>query len=341
MKARSVSRAEASPETLVGAILCRDVPVEGGFVRKGAPLDAEDVRRLESGTWTALHVADLEAGELLEGPAGERIARAAAGEGVEVGSFSGGYWPITARERGILHVDAGRLLDLNRVEGVAVCTLFDGHVVDRGELLARVKVVPFALAEASVERAEHAAEPDLLWVRPVQARRVGAVAVESLSEKAARRFEDSLAEKLTWLGSELLPVRYVEPSAEAIGTTLESLVGAGAELILVAGSKGMDPLDPALLALEREGADLVRSGAPVFPGTLLWLARMGDVPIIGLPSCGIFSQATVIDILLPRLLIEGMPEVDDLIGLGHGGLLRPELSYRLPGYRPKGGRGGI
>ena len=341
MRVRRVLPADFDTGSLVGALLCRDVALEGGSVRKGVPLNPDDVERLRSGGWEALHVADLEPDELLEGPAGERIARALAGEGVEVGPFSGGYWPVTARVGGLLEVRTSGLQDLNLVPGVAVCTLLDGHVVDAGELVARIKIVPFAVAESEVARAEGLCSGPLVSVRSLPQRGVGALAVESLSATAAERFEVALGDKLAWLGSELRSVAYVEDRAQVVSERLERLVSQGLDLVLIAGSKGMDPLDPSLQALESLGASWVARGVPVFPGTLIWLARLGETPVVGLPSCGLFSKATVVDVLLPRLLAGPLPEPGELADLGHGGLLRPELGYRLPGYRGDGGRGRV
>ena len=47
------------------------------------------------------------------------------------------------------------------------------------------------------------------------------------------------------------------------------------------------------------------------------------------------------DVLLPRLLVGDVPDFDGLAALGHGGLLRPEAAFRMPGYTTDAGRGGL
>lgn len=341
MRTWEVSRAEATPAFLEGKLLLREAPGRDGPVRKGTPLTAPEVGRLLEGTWTALHVAELEADEVHEVPAGERIARSVAGSDVDVGRFAGGYWPITSRGRGLLQVDVPRLLKVNGVDGVAVCTLLDGQVVDAGELLARVKVVPFALPEALVAAAETVASPGVVSVRVLPERAVAALAVETLSERAAARFEASLAEKVGWLGSRLATVEQVADEPGAIADALRKLRSMEVDLILAAGSKAMDPLDPTTRALEELGGVVERRGVPVFPGTLLWVGRLGSAPVVGLPSCGLFSKATVVDVVLPRLLAGEADDFAGLAALGHGGLLAPEAAYRMPRYRRDGDRGGL
>jgi hypothetical protein len=77
----------------------------------------------------------------------------------------------------------------------------------------------------------------------------------------------------------------------------------------------------------------------VHPGTLLWLAYIGEVPVIGAPGCGLFSRPTAFDLLLPRLLAGERLSRAQLAELGGGGLLTREMAFRYPPYKAKGARG--
>src|SRR5581483_2998081 len=114
-----------------------------------------------------------------------------------------------------------------------------------------------------------------------------------------------------------------------------------AEVIVLAGTKAMDPLDPAFLALDRLGVRLERYGVPAHPGSLFWIARYRDIPLLGMPSCGLFSQATVFDLVLPRVLAGERVGREELARLGHGGLLGRDVAFRFPRYRATSGRGKI
>jgi molybdopterin biosynthesis enzyme len=87
------------------------------------------------------------------------------------------------------------------------------------------------------------------------------------------------------------------------------------------------------------GASMVRHGAPAHPGSLLWLARWDGLPVLGMPTCGMFSQATTFDLVLPRLLAGEAVGNRELAALGHGGLLSREMAYRFPPYRANAARG--
>jgi molybdopterin biosynthesis enzyme len=103
----------------------------------------------------------------------------------------------------------------------------------------------------------------------------------------------------------------------------------------------MDELDPTFRALDELGARRERHGVPAHPGSLFWLARLRDVAIVGMPSCGLFSQATVFDLVLPRILAGERVDARALSKLGHGGLLTRDVAYRFPPYRPSRQRGAL
>jgi molybdopterin biosynthesis enzyme len=109
--------------------------------------------------------------------------------------------------------------------------------------------------------------------------------------------------------------------------------GAGrADLVLTAGSSSTDPEDPFFLAIAALGGRIVRHGVPAHPGSMLWLGRVGRVPVIGLPSCGAYSKATAVDLLLPRILAGEPASIRTIARLGHGGILTRDQRFRFPAY---------
>jgi molybdopterin biosynthesis enzyme len=86
---------------------------------------------------------------------------------------------------------------------------------------------------------------------------------------------------------------------------------------------------------------MIRHGVPAHPGSLLWLADWNGVPVVGMPTCGLFAQATVFDLVFARLLTGERLGSAELAGLGHGGLLNRDMSFRLPAYRAAAERGAV
>jgi hypothetical protein len=328
---------------LEGRVLCHDMRGGDGKIalEKGQVLDAAGAARLLGLPWRQVHLLELEPGDIHEEPAGARLSQASAGDGVSVKGYGGGQWTLAATRRGLLRVRADALVDVNAQEGIAVYTLYDLQPVDQGEVVARAKISPLAIAESLVKRAEERAwaSAGLVTVSPFGARMIGALTRSTLEPKQRVRFEAALGEKVDWLGSRLLPVRYCEDEAAGVESALEGLAKDGAEVIIAAGAASLDPLDSIFEGLRRAGGDMVRHGVPAHPGSLLWLARWRERPVLGMPACGMFSQATAFDLVLPRLLAGEEIGSGELAGLGHGGLLSRDSAWRFPPYRPSAARG--
>lgn len=322
-------------------VLCHDAGVNGARLKKGHVLELDDLASLASANWSELHVIEIEDGDVHEDEAGRRLATAAAGDGVSVRSPSAGHWPLISERRGILDVSVRALRQANLLDGICIYTLFDGQIVDVGEHVARAKIAPLVIEERLVEEAERVAREAsggaLVRVRAFQPRRIGVVAGETLGGGAAARIRATLDEKVSWFGSTLLAPAFVAPEEEALRGAIRGVIDAGAEVLLVAGMKTMDPLDPCWLALRSVGATVERFGVPAHPGSLFWIAWHGDIPILGVPTCGLFTQASVFDLILPRILTGERIGRTELAALGHGGFLTRELAFRFPAYRGGGG----
>ena len=341
MKAVAQRREGATTDLLAGRVLCHDVRDAAGKVAlgKGARLDAEAARTLLTLPWDELHLLALEAGDLHEEDAGRRLAASVTGDGVEVKGYSGGQWTLTATRRGLLRVDVARLAAVNLHEGVAVFTLLDRQPVDRGETVAKAKVTPLAIGADTVLAVEQAARGGAVTVAAFRPVALGTVARESLEPKQRARFESALRTKIDWFGGRLLPVRFAGASPRAVADEMSALRAEGADVLIVAGASALDPLDPVFGGLTLLGARMERHGAPAHPGSLLFLARWQDLPVLGMPTCGMFSQATTFDLVLPRLLAGEAIANAEIAALGHGGLLSREMAYRFPPYRAGAARG--
>lgn len=343
MRAVAVRRASASAASLDGAVLCHDVRAGDGAVvgHKGERLTSASAGALLAAAWEEMHVLEVDPGDLHEEEAGQRLARAVIGEGVEVKSYTGGQWTLAATRRGLLGIRRPALTDANALEGICVFTLFDGQPVEPGETVAKAKVTPLIIPEKTILAVEELARgaAGLVAVRGFRPETMGAVARERLDARQRARFETALLQKVDWFGGRLLPIRYAGDSAAAVADELRGLRRGGARLLIVAGASALDPLDSVFGALALIGARMERHGAPAHPGSLLWLAQWEDLPVLGMPTCGMFSQATTFDLVLPRLLAGDAIDNRELARLGHGGLLSRDMAYRFPPYRAGAARG--
>ena len=346
MKAEVVRRDREGLESLPGAVLVSDVRDSLGrvVVGRGTLVGDDELLMLQGLAWETLHVVRPGAGDVLEADAGTALARAASGSGVRAGDAAGGHWPLTATSRGIVEVRRDALMSVNRPGELAIYTLPDGQVVEAGEVIARAKIIPFVVDGSVLRRGIEAAAGGgggVISVRPFAPATLGVVVLESLGSSALERFRRALEEKAGWFGSSLLEPCVVARNARSIAAALDGAVATGAGFVVMAGTTAMDPLDPAFEAIQLLRGRLERIGVPAHPGSLLWLARLGDVPVVGMPSCGLFSRATVFDLVMPRLLAGLTVDSDWLASLGHGGLLTRDVAARFPPYRARQERGAV
>jgi hypothetical protein len=343
MKAISQRRQAASLDVLVDRVLCHDVRDAAGKVAapKGARIDEALARVLLATPWEEIHLLGLEPGDIHEEEAGRRLAAAVVGDGVEVRGYTGGQWTLGATRRGLLRVRTAELTEVNAHEGMSVFTLFDGQPVEPGEAVAKAKVTPLAIPDTTVRAVEAtaAAVGGIVLVAGFRPTTIGAVARESLDARQRTRFESALKQKIDWLSGRMLPLRFAGPSDRSVADELRAMRAEGAEVLIVAGASALDPLDPVFGGLTLLGATMERHGVPAHPGSLLWLARWDGKPVLGMPTCGMFSQATTFDLVLPQLLAGEAIGNRELAGLGHGGLLSREMAYRFPPYRANAARG--
>lgn len=338
MRVERVTPGKRAPARLVGSILARDLAIGRQRWTKGRRLTAADLAAL-----TAAHPGDPvsvlipEGSELHEDAAALRLAAAVAGPGLVVRGPSQSRVDLVAEAHGVANVRVADLERLNRIDPLEVFTVFDGQVVEPGDLVASVKVAPHLVEAATVDAGARLAGfggNPLVWVAPFVRRRVGVIVKESIRATARERFEASVRAKVDGLGSSIVTIDYVEDDPDAVEASMAGMVrGADPlDLILTAGAASTDPLDACFVAIASLGGRIVRRGVPAHPGSMLWLARIGRTAILGLPTCGAYSKATAVDLLLPRLLSGDDASERTVAKLGHGGILTRSQRFRFPAY---------
>ena len=91
-------------------------------------------------------------------------------------------------------------------------------------------------------------------------------------------------------------------------------------MIICTGGMSVDPDDVTPTAIKDCGGELVTYGSPILPGAMFLLAYYNDIPILGVPSCAMYSKRTVLDLALPRVLADERLTMEDIAEYGHGGL---------------------
>jgi molybdenum cofactor synthesis domain-containing protein len=307
---------------------------KGPAFRKGHTVCNEDLCHLQKLGKNHLYIAELAEDEIHENQAASILAAALAGEGIVwKDDPSEGKIRLTAGVDGLFKVETAALASFNLVEEVMCATLHNNTLVNKGDLVAATRAIPLVMKRAPIERAAAIARQNghVLSVKPLKRARVGLVITGN--EVYHGLIQDSFAPILTGkvesLGSRVAALDFAPDDAEVIGRVIRSHLAKGCDLVLVTGGMSVDPDDVTRHGIRLAGASEVHYGSAVLPGAMFLVAYLGEVPLLGVPACGLYHRATVLDLVLPRILAGEHIERKDLAFLGHGGLCRdcPECSF--------------
>ena len=320
-------------------ILAHSVRTAELRMAKGTRLDGEAIARLREAGLTRVEAAVPEPGDIDEDEAARLCAEPLLVVGAALGHdrATTGRVNLRAGADGLFRADARVVDALNAIDDrLTVATLPDGTRVRSGELVATVKVIPFHVPRAGVERwrmvasdAAAAGRGIALEVRPWLAMAVLHVATvlpgtrTSVLDKTRR----ALAGRIGGTRGELRDERRVPHERAALAQGLREAMSGGPEsaprLIVIFGASAItDARDVVPEAIRMAGGTVERVGMPVDPGNLLVLGRLGDAVVIGAPGCARSPVHNGFDLVLDRVLAGIGIGADEIGRWGVGGLLK-------------------
>lgn len=321
-----------------GAILAHGVRAGGKFYRKGRLLNDDDLVLLARENVGSLSIARLETNDIPENEAAARIASKLIGPGIRAGAAFTGRANLYATAGGVLVVETAKIDAMNAVdEAVTLATLAPYTAVTSGQMLATVKIIPFAASKDAVEKAELLLANDALTLSPFLPRRAALISTSTLGLKGALldKNRTAIEARLNAIGSSLVFERRVAHEPDALAAAIEEAKTAGCDPILVFGASAItDRRDVIPAALEKAGGHIAHFGMPVDPGNLLLIGSLGDAKVVGLPGCARSPKLNGFDFVLWRLAA-GLPVGrKEIAGMGVGGLLMEIPSRPQPRDEP-------
>jgi len=312
-----------------GAILAHSLK----GLRKGQRLLADDIAALATAGVALVTVAILAPDDLGENQAAKQVGTAA---GLLATPPHAGRVNLVADKAGVFEINTTAVSAVNRVDpAITLATLPPFARVEKGQLLATIKIIPYAVPQAAVVRAV-AEIKSAFRLHGVAKTKVSLVMSEvdgfkpSLLDKGRHAVEARLARfGLVLAGCQIAPHTPADMAAAIEAST-------GDLVLLLGASATSDIADVAPEALRQAGGKLCRFGIPVDPGNLLFIGTHKGRDVLGLPGCARSLALNGADWVLERLIC-GI-ELDDamLSGMGVGGLLKEIPTRPLP--RRNGGQ---
>jgi molybdenum cofactor cytidylyltransferase len=328
-----------SPREAEGATAVHTIRQGSLVLKKGTLVGAAEVAALEAAGIKDIVVARLEPGDVSEDKAAAEIAKAVAGEGVHVDRAFTGRANLFANKAGVLVVDKEAIDRLNRVdEAITFATLSAFKPVVEGEMIATVKIIPFATSEASLKAALAAASKPFIHVAPYKISKVGVVStlLPGLATKVVDKTLRVTEARLAPAGASIIAERRVPHDQREVAKAVDEMLKKGAELVVVFGASAIaDRRDVIPAAVEAIGGKIEHFGMPVDPGNLMLIGQARGQPILGAPGCARSPKENGFDWILMRLLA-GLPvSREDVTGFGVGGLLMEIVSRPQPRAEPE------
>jgi molybdenum cofactor cytidylyltransferase len=323
-----------------GGIAVHSIRKAGVVLKKGTVVGPAEIAALRGANVAEIVVARLEPGDVSEDQAAAVIAAAVAGEGVRLDRAFTGRANLFAVGPGVLVVDKTAIDCLNLIdEAVTFATLSAFKPVVAGEMIATVKIIPFAVAGAVRDAAVAVArtKAPLIRVAPYHIRKVGVVST-TLPGLATKVIEKTLAvttERLKPTGAAIMAERRVAHDEAAIAKAIEEVLREGAELVIVFGASAIaDRRDAIPAAVVAVGGEVEHFGMPVDPGNLLLMGQVRGKPVLGAPGCARSPKENGFDWVLMRLLAGLDVPRETIAGMGVGGLLMEIVTRPQPRDEP-------
>jgi formylmethanofuran dehydrogenase subunit E len=318
----------------VGKLFAHDMTkVEPGqskeaVFRKGQQFEAGDLCRLQQMGRNHLYVERQDVGEdwVHEDDCARDFANAMTGSGVSpAGAAHEGKVSLKADLDGLLRVNSDGLRAFNLSPGVMAASRCGWTMVKKGAEVAGTRAIPLYLKQRdyalAMQRLEDTEYP-LFSVLPLRKAKVGILITgdEVYSGKIEDRFEDVITKKVTALGSTVHKTIIVPDDRNRISESAQALLDAGCDILITTAGLSVDPDDVTRHGLLDAGARDLLYGAPLLPGTMTLVGRIGEARLLGIPACALFFKNTSLDLLLPRLLANVDITRDDLARMGEGGM---------------------
>ncbi len=310
-----------------GGILAHSLQTAEGVLRKGALLDAHAYDLLQKAGYEMLTIARLEPGDVPEGEAASGLGDLLLGPGLRRSNDVHGRINLFAAADGLLRIDAELVTKLNLVdEAIALATLADCSVVKQDDMVATLKIVPFAVSGHSMAQVENLLAGDAaLTLKPFRQLRVGLVITRlpQLKDATIAHTVEATQARIAAHGGTLLPHLDVPHDAVRIALSIRQLLDEGADMILISGASAVtDRQDTAPAAIVQAGGAISRFGMPVDPGNLICFGSIEGKPAIVLPGCARSPALNGIDWVLDRIFAAEKLDANAIAAMGVGGLLK-------------------
>ena len=242
----------------------------------------------------------------------------------EISDIREGKINITAKEDGILKIDINTLNKINKIGEIILVTKYNNSYIKKGENVAATRVIPLLIEKSQLdEMKEIVKDRNVLTFKKIDKNKKLALITtgnEVYNGIIKDKSKEALLKKYRKYELNDMEQVFSPDDKDTIKKYIKKFENEK-DIIMCTGGMSIDPDDVTPSAIRESNWEIVTYGTPVLPGAMFMLAYKGEKVLIGLPGGVVFSEKTVFDVLLPRILANDRITKQEIIEMGHGGLL--------------------
>ena len=316
-------------EDAIGTVLGHDVTqiIPGQFkgpkFKRGHLIRGEDIPEFLKIGKEHVYVMDVKAGAIHEDDAALRLGKAFSGENIDLTGPSEGKVTFHSKIKGILKINLPLLHRINLSGNIILSTLHRYTPCTPGMAIGATRIISLIAPEREIKKIENWCKKGgpVIEILPYRKLNIGVVVTgnEFFKGRTEDRFDDRVGEKIIGLGSRVVKKMVIPDDIDRIAQALLEVQNDNVDLILVSGGLSVDPDDVTRAGIKKAGAKIIFYGTPVLPGAMFLYGMLGGKPVMGLPACVFHHNATLFDIIFPRILVGEVLNRREISLLGHGG----------------------
>ncbi|MBC2884116.1 molybdopterin-binding protein [Ochrobactrum sp. CM-21-5] len=317
--------AEMSLDEAEGAILAYPVMAEEQTLRKGTMLNRDQLMALRRSGVSTVLAARFEAGDIGENEAARKIGGMLLSGSIQIGAVTTGRVNLFARVAGVFCADAAGIDAINIHDPcISLATVRNHARVETGQMVATVKIIPFAIPEQIIEDIGLMLDGrPVIDVKSFRKMRVGLIQsrLPSIREPVLDKTCALMTKRANRNDGKLVSERRVPHDADALASAITEISEISDIIVIFSASAVADAADVVPRSIRLAKGEILRIGIPVDPGNLLVLGRHNGKYIIAAPGSARSARENSLDWVLDRLMAGIELDAADLSKMGVGGLV--------------------
>ena len=327
--------AEFATADCQGMVLAHRQNFADGSIAKGTLLNADHLAELGAAGIDTLTCARPDAGDVHEDEAAARLAKLFAPDNLDFTMAATGRVNIKVPRQGLVRYERALIRAINEIdERITFAMVQHNQLLARGQMAATIKIIPFFVPDSSLRQIENLlAGAPAFGFHPLKTARVALIQTR-IPGQADRLFAATkkvTADRLAMLECEVMASPVCAHNKYQVAEHIQNCMASGADIILLCGGSAIiDRQDELPQAVIEAGGRVIQLGLAVDPGNLLMFAKIGNVPVIGMPGCARSPKLNGLDWVLQLVLADVDMTCSEFADMAAGGLLMEIASRPLP-----------